>query len=164
MANKFGGPLIAYYINALYRSPETKVKPDPDHLVQKTKEIFINAGLDELDHLQFRETELKKHCLNQLWKILGKLNPSRPRFQPEPDPDTENYDWSEPPLIEPKISGERLEAEIASWYVRSRLKTHKKRSETLYKIKSEYNNSPANPGHKAKPPLAGSKGLNTREA
>ena len=93
LANQLGGFLVAQYISELYRSPETRVKQDPDHLFQKTKEVFLNSGLDELEHLQFRETKLKKLCLDKLWEMTRELNPSHPRFQPEPDPDTENYDW-----------------------------------------------------------------------
>lgn len=149
-ANQLGGLLVAQYTHELYRSAETRVKPDPDHLFQRTKEIFLNGGLDELEHLQFRETKLKKLCLDKLWEMTRERNPSHPRFQPEPDPDTENYDWSEPPLIEPQISRELLEAEIASWYVRGRLKTHKKGTEPLHKSKTELNNSPASPRHEGK--------------
>ena len=147
MANQLGGFLVAQYISELYRSPETRVKQDPDHLFQKTKEVFLNSGLDELEHLQFRETKLKKLCLDKLWEMARELNPSHPRFQPEPDPDTENYDWSEPPLIEPQISRERLEEEVASWYVRSRLETRKKRAEPLHKTKAESINLPAGSRH-----------------
>ena len=108
------GLLVAEYIHELYCSHETRVKPDLDDLFQKTKEIFLSGGLHELEHLQFRETKLKKLCLEKLWRMTKELNPSHPRFQPEPDPDTENYDWSEPPLIEPQISRERLEEEVTS--------------------------------------------------
>ena len=146
-ANQLGGLLIAKYIHQLHRSPETRVKPDPDHLFQKTKEIFLSGGLDELEHLQFRETKLKKLCLDKLWKMTRGLNPSHPRFQPEPDPDTENYDWSEPPLIEPQISRERLEEEVASWHIRSRLETPKKRLESTDKMKAENINLPGNSRH-----------------
>ena len=86
LANQLGGFLAAQYISELYRSPETRVQQDPDYLFQKTKEILLNSGLDELEHLQFRETKLKKLCLDKLWEMTADLNPGHPRFQPEPDP------------------------------------------------------------------------------
>ena len=147
LANQLGGFLAAQYISELYRSPETRVQQDPDYLFQKTKEILLNSGLDELEHLQFRETKLKKLCLDKLWEMTADLNPGHPRFQPEPDPDTEKYDWSEPPIIEPRISRERLEEEIASWYVRSRLETRKKRAEPIHKTKAESSNLSASSRH-----------------
>ncbi len=142
LANELGGLLIAQYIHELHRSPERRVKPDPDHLFQITREIFLNGGLDELEHLQFRETKIKKLCLDKLWEMTAELNPGHPRFQPEPDPDTENYDWREPPLIEPQISRERLEAEIASWYVRNKAQAVKESRETLSQT-TPINNKPS---------------------
>ena len=138
-ANQLGGILVAQYIYELDRRPETPTKPEPEHLFQKTKGIFLNGGLDELEHLLFRETKLRKLCLQKAWEMTRKLNPSHPRFQPEPDPDTENYDWREPPLIEPQISRERLEEEVASWYVRTIAKetyTDNKRMQSTAQIES----------------------------
>ena len=83
--------------------------------------------------------------------MTADLNPGHPRFQPEPDPDTENYDWSEPPLIEPRISRERIEEEVASWYVRSRLETHNKKSKHVHKTKAESINLPESSRHESKP-------------
>lgn len=149
-ANQLGGLLVAQYIHELYRSPEARVKPDPDHLFQKTKEIFLSGGLHELEHLQFRETKLKKLCLDKLWRMTKELNPSHPRFQPEPDPDTENYDWSEPPLIEPQISRERLEEEVTSWYVRKKAAADNQARENPHKTIAKNDNPPSSDADEVK--------------
>ena len=130
-SNQLGGFLYAQIFHEVYRSPETPVTPDPEHLYRKTKKIFLQGGLDELEHMQFRECRLKKLCLQKLWEITRELNPGHPRFQPEPDPDTENYDWSEPPLIEPQISRERLEEDIADWYIRNKSQSKTQQTEKI---------------------------------
>ena len=145
-----GGLVVAQYIDELYRSPETRVKPDPDHLFQKTKEIFLSGGLHEIEHLQFREAKLKKLCLDKLWRMTKEQNPSHPRLQPEPDPDTENYDWSEPPLIEPQISRERLEEEVTSWYVRNKAAANNQARENSHKTIAKNDNLPSSDADEAK--------------
>lgn len=126
--NQLGGFLITQIMHEINRDPWISLEPEPNHLFQKTKKIFLDAGLNEQEHLQFRECKLKNLCLQNLWEMTKELNPNHPRFQPEPDEDTNSYefDLAEPELVEPLVSREKLEAEIASWYARKKVQANKR--------------------------------------
>lgn len=110
--NECGGSLyyeIAQEIEEL--SKGNKVETDPE-LFEKTRRVFQEAGKSDLEHLMWREKEMRTACLVEEMRIFREINP-----------DYERYDENDMliprarPNKEPTISRSQLETAVAKDYV-----------------------------------------------
>lgn len=110
--NECGGALyyeIAQEVEEL--SKGNNVDTDPE-LFEKTRRIFQEAGKSDLEHLMWREKDMRIACLVESMKIIRATNP-----------DYERYDMDDMPIPRARpnkgttISRSQLEAAVARDYV-----------------------------------------------
>ena len=110
--NECGGSLyyeIAQEIEEL--SKGNKVETDPE-LFEKTRRVFQEAGKSDLEHLMWREKEMRTACLVEEMRIFREINPDHERY--------DENDMLIPrarPNKEPTISRSQLETAVAKDYV-----------------------------------------------
>ena len=110
--NECGGSLyyeIAQELEEL--SKGNRVETDTE-LFEKTRQIFQGAGKSDLEHLKWREKEMRIACLVELMKIFHEVNPGF-------EPDDEHYTTipGRKPNKDLTITRSQIESAVARDYV-----------------------------------------------
>jgi hypothetical protein len=115
-ANELGGQLMAALIDELYGSKQP-LSLEPT-LFEASKQQFLAHGKTELEHRLWRQKELKQLRFNYLHELTRQANPGHPRYAEDNDEYAQINQLPTPPIVEPKISLEELDAEVTDWYLK----------------------------------------------
>jgi hypothetical protein len=115
-ANELGGRLMAALIDELYGSRQP-LRLEPT-LFEASKQQFLAHGKTELEHRLWRQNKLKQLRLNYLQELTRQANPGHPRYAEDYDEYAQINQLPMPPVVEPEISLEELDAEVTDWYLK----------------------------------------------